>query len=90
MSGTPHWPAALALETPQTGASSFIIAAADTVMPLPSRTLMQQVLPGVPLRDPLDGFQTLLSIDAARQHLGFEPQHRWRDTLGEDGTTLDV
>lgn len=80
----------LALEAPQTGASSFIIAAADTVMPLPSRTLMQQVLPGVPLRDPLDGFQTLLSIDAARQHLGFEPQHRWRDTLGEDGTTLDV
>ncbi|WP_229723752.1 NAD-dependent epimerase/dehydratase family protein [Deinococcus aerolatus] len=80
----------LALEAPRTGTSSFIIAAADTVMPLPSRTLMEQVFPGVPLRDPLDGFQTLLSIDAARQHLGFEPQHRWRDTLGEDGTTLDV
>jgi nucleoside-diphosphate-sugar epimerase len=76
----------LALEAPLSGASSFIIAAADTVMPVPSRTLMQQVFPGVPLRGPLDGFQTLLGIDHARQHLGFEPQHRWRDTLNEDGT----
>lgn len=79
----------LALEAPLTGpltgASSFIIAAADTVMPVASRTLMEQVFPGVPLRDTLDGCQTLLSIDAARQYLGFKPQHRWRDTLDEHG-----
>ncbi|QFP78391.1 NAD(P)-dependent oxidoreductase [Deinococcus sp. AJ005] len=75
----------LALSAPLQGASSFIIAAADTVMPQPSRTLMEQVFPGVPLRESLKDFETLLSIDHARDKLGFEPQHRWRDTLGEDG-----
>ncbi|AZI44453.1 NAD(P)-dependent oxidoreductase [Deinococcus psychrotolerans] len=78
----------LALGAPLTGASSFIIAAADTVMPVPSRTLMEQVFPGVPLRESLDGFQTLLSIESARQLLGFEPQHRWRDTLDEYGADV--
>ena len=73
----------LALTAPGVGASSFIIAAADTVMPQPSRTLMEQVFPGVPLRETLKDFETLLSIDHARQHLGFEPQHSWRDTLTE-------
>ncbi|CAM3987524.1 NAD-dependent epimerase/dehydratase family protein [Deinococcus marmoris] len=75
----------LALSAPLQGASSFIIAAADTVMPQPSRTLMAQVFPGVPLRESLKDYETLLSIDHAREKLGFEPQHRWRDTLGEDG-----
>ncbi len=73
----------LALSAPLVGASSFIIAAADTVMPQPSRALMEQVFPGVPLRETLKDFETLLSIDHARQHLGFEPQHSWRDTLEE-------
>lgn len=77
----------LALTAPLAGASSFIIAAADTVMPVPSRTLMEQVFPGVPLREPLKDFETLLSIDHARQHLGFEPRHSWRDTL--DGPEAD-
>jgi len=74
----------LALEAPVTGARSFIIAAADTVMPTPSRDLMAQVFPGVPVRDGVSGHDTLLSIAAAREALGFEPQHRWRDTVGED------
>ncbi|WP_245593260.1 NAD-dependent epimerase/dehydratase family protein [Deinococcus frigens] len=78
----------LALTAPLQGASSFIIAAADTVMPVASRTLMKRVFPGVPLQESLDGFQTLLSIDAARQHLGFEPQHTWRDTLDDQGDEL--
>ncbi|ULH17029.1 NAD(P)-dependent oxidoreductase (plasmid) [Deinococcus sp. KNUC1210] len=75
----------LALTAPLKGASSFIIAAADTVMPVPSSTLMAQVFPDVPLSGALEGFQTLLSIDHAREHLGFEPQHSWRHTLTEDG-----
>ncbi|WP_420593781.1 NAD-dependent epimerase/dehydratase family protein [Deinococcus sp.] len=75
----------LALEAPISGAVSVIIAAADTVMPTPSRELMAQVFPGVPLSDSLSGFETLLSIGQARQRLGFEPQHRWRDTLSEQG-----
>jgi nucleoside-diphosphate-sugar epimerase len=76
----------LALTAPMTGAHSYIIASDDTVMPVPSRELMAQVFPGVPLSEGLDGFQTLLSIDMARSDLGFVPQHHWRDTLNEDGT----
>jgi len=75
----------LALVAPLTGSSSYIIAAADTAMPTPSADLMAQVFPGVPIRGELEKNQTLLSIDSARQHLGFEPKYSWRDTLGEDG-----
>ncbi|MGY2896007.1 NAD-dependent epimerase/dehydratase family protein [Deinococcus sp. UYEF24] len=76
----------LALIAPLTGAHSYIIASDDTVMPVSSRELMAQVFPGVPLRDGLDGFQTLLSIERAHADLGFVPQHHWRDTLNEDGS----
>jgi nucleoside-diphosphate-sugar epimerase len=59
--------------------ASFIIAAADTVMTRPSADLMREVYPRVPLRGEIEGNATLLSIARARQVLGFEPQHRWRD-----------
>jgi nucleoside-diphosphate-sugar epimerase len=69
----------LALDAPVTGAESFIIAAADTVMTQPSADLMRQVFPGVPLRGEVAGNATLLSNDRARQVLGFRPEHTWRD-----------
>ena len=59
--------------------ASFIIAAADTVMTQPSAELMRQVFPDVPLRSQITGNTTLLSIERARQVLGFEPGHSWRD-----------
>jgi nucleoside-diphosphate-sugar epimerase len=40
---------------------------------------MRQVFPGVPLRDGIGAHATLLSIERARQALGFEPRHSWRD-----------
>jgi nucleoside-diphosphate-sugar epimerase len=69
----------LALAADVTGASSYIIAAADTVMTRPSKELLAEVFPGVPLTRELGEFETLLSIDRARAALGFAPQHRWRD-----------
>jgi nucleoside-diphosphate-sugar epimerase len=69
----------LALEADVTGSQSFIIAAADTVMPRPSADLMAEVFPDVPIRGELSGTTTLLSIDRAKQVLGFVPQHSWRD-----------
>ena len=44
-----------------------------------SRALMAEVYPAVPIRGEINGFDTLLSIDKARSHLGYEPQHSWRD-----------
>ena len=62
-------------------ASSFIIAAADTVMNRPSADLLAEVFPGVPLTRDVGKFGTLLAIDRARRVLGFEPEHSWRDTI---------
>lgn len=60
----------------------MIIAAADTIMDTPSADLMAAAFPDVPLTRPLEGFETLLAIDAARELLGYAPAHRWRDQVG--------
>ena len=71
--------ARLALEADVKGAPVCIVAAADTVMPQASAELMAAVYPSVPLRRIPEGRETLLSIERARQLLGYEPAHRWAD-----------
>ena len=68
----------LSLDADVTGASAFIIAAADTIMDRPSRELLAEVFPGVELTREVGEFETLLAIDAARAALGFEPAQSWR------------
>jgi nucleoside-diphosphate-sugar epimerase len=72
----------LGLEADVAGASSYLIAAADTVMTTPSARLMAETFPDVPLTKDLSEFETLQSIDRARAMLGYEPQHKWRDHVG--------
>jgi nucleoside-diphosphate-sugar epimerase len=62
-----------------TGHPVFIIAAADTVMNRPSAELLAEVYPGVTLTRDVGEFGTLLAIDRARDVLGFQPEHSWRD-----------
>jgi nucleoside-diphosphate-sugar epimerase len=72
----------LALEAPVeavAGSPCFVIAAADTVMNRPSSALLEEVFPGVPLRRELGEFDSLLASDRARQAIGYEPRHSWRD-----------
>lgn len=69
----------LALEADLSGADSFIIAAADTVMKRDSRSLMAEVFPEVPVADSVSGCETLLSINKARRMLGYSPQFSWRE-----------
>ena len=71
----------LGLEAPVGGAAVCIVAAADTVMTRPSVDLLTEVYPTVPLRRPVAGTETLLSIDRARQLLGYQPAYRWRDHI---------
>lgn len=71
---------ALGLEARIQGANVTIIAAADTCMRRPSADLMAEVYPGVELRRPLAGRETLLAIDRARSLLGYAPAHSWLDT----------
>ncbi len=69
----------LGLEAAITGAEVFIIAAADTVMNRPSRQLLAEVFPEVPLRGEIEEFETLLSITKARKLLGYQPAYSWRN-----------
>jgi len=64
--------------TADVGAEAFIVAAADTCMTRPSRDLMAEVYPDVPIRGELGEHETLLSIAKARRVLGYEPTHSWR------------
>lgn len=61
------------------GATAYLVAAADTCMTTPSADLLAAVYPDVPLRGDVTGHRTLLSIERARQDLGYEPAHSWRD-----------
>jgi nucleoside-diphosphate-sugar epimerase len=69
----------LALENDLPGAEVLIVAAADTVMTRPSRELMAEVYPDVPLRGEIGEYETLLSIAKARRLLRYEPGYSWRD-----------
>ena len=69
----------LALEAEISGHEAFLVAAADTCMTTPSEEIMALVYPDVPLRRPVEGTGTLLSIDKARGVLGYEPAVTWRD-----------
>jgi nucleoside-diphosphate-sugar epimerase len=68
-----------ALEADVSGARSYIIANADTVMTTPSADLMAQVWPGVKLTREVGEFETLMTIDKAHRELGYEPAHTWRN-----------
>jgi nucleoside-diphosphate-sugar epimerase len=69
----------LALTAEVQGSSAYIIAAADTVMDRPSADLLREVYPDTPLNRDVGEHETLLAIDRARDVLGFNPQHSWRD-----------
>jgi nucleoside-diphosphate-sugar epimerase len=69
---------ARALDLARPGFDRFIIAAADTVMERSSASLMAEYFPDVEIRRELGEHETLLSIDRAREVLGYEPQYSWR------------
>ena len=68
-----------ALDAEIVGADSFIIAAGDTVMRRPSRDLMAETFPGVPVAHTVTGHDTLLDIGKARALLGYAPEFSWRE-----------
>ena len=70
-----------ALVADMSGSEDFLIAAGDTCMTTPSADLMAEFFPSVPIRSPIEGYETLLAIDKARHLLGYEPEHTWRDHI---------
>jgi len=71
--------ARLALTEAVDGCEAFLVAASDTCMTTPSAELLTAVYPDVPVTRPVVGHETLLAIEKAREILGYEPRHSWRD-----------
>jgi nucleoside-diphosphate-sugar epimerase len=69
----------LALENARPGHEAMIISAADTLMNTPTRTLLAEHVPGLPLRGELAEFGALLSSEKARRLIGYQPRYSWRD-----------
>lgn len=57
------------------GAHSVLISAADTLLTLPSAEAVARYTPGVPLRRPVHGNQTLIDYSRATRLFGFSPRH---------------
>jgi nucleoside-diphosphate-sugar epimerase len=70
---------AQALTHPETGLRVLSIAALDTGSAIPTAELIATQFPDVPVRRPLGEFETLVSIDRARELIGYAPEHLWRD-----------
>ncbi len=71
----------LALDAPVSGARSYIIANADTVMERPTADLLREAFPGVPARGDIAGTTSLFSTAAAQRDLGWRPMHTWREEV---------
>lgn len=71
----------LGFEAEISGAEVCIIAAADTCMTMRNLDLLETVYPSVEIRGDIGEHKTLLSIDHARDVLGYEPAYSWRDHL---------
>lgn len=74
----------LALADPAPGVEAYLVAAADTCMTAESEDLLEEVYPEVPLKRPVHGHETLLAIDKARERLGYQPNHSWRDHIDDE------
>lgn len=70
-----------ALAAGTTGHEAMIIAAADNLMGRPSRDLMADYFPGVPLAENLSGEASLLSSARAGELIGYVPRVSWRQRV---------
>lgn len=70
---------ALALAHARPGLETYVAAAPDSGLEIPSRELAATWCPGVDLRHPLGEHESLVSSEKARRQLGFEARHLWRD-----------
>ena len=67
-----------ALEADHDGHEAYWAVAADTTAEVDSATLAREYYPEAEHGD-LSGTESLISIDKAREGLGWEPEHSWRD-----------
>jgi nucleoside-diphosphate-sugar epimerase len=71
-----------AVEADFAGHETFWVCAADTSVAPLTATLVGTFYPDIETRFEPSGHEGLLSIDKAREYLGWEPAHSWRDEGG--------
>lgn len=76
----------LAVEKNNLGNQIFHITAPDTIMPDLSQDLVKKYFPDVAMKRDVKGYETLMSIDKAKEILGYEPRYTWRNVLNKDGS----
>lgn len=64
----------LAVEADLTGHHRMIVAAQDSLMDVATAELLRDFFPDVPVRAPVDGYQSLLSSAAAGELIGYRPR----------------
>lgn len=70
----------LAVEKDDLGVVALNVAADDSSMDIKSEELMKTSFPNVTdFREPLTGYESLLSNNKAKEVLGWQPVHAWRD-----------
>lgn len=68
-----------AVEADFEGFEAFWAVAADTTAAAPSADVVEKYFPDTERRKPLEGRETLISIEKARRLLDWEPKHSWTD-----------
>ncbi len=72
--------ARLAIDCQAIGHHACQISAADTSMPIPTRQLIAEYIPGAPApSDSLPTYGGLFDLSRARELLGFAPRYGWED-----------
>ncbi len=67
------------IETNGLGFQIFNASSGDTSSDLPTKELLKRFYPKVPVKTELGEFETLLSNKKAREMLGFQQKHFWRN-----------
>lgn len=73
------------LETDGLGYEVFNVANADMSVAATTDEILDRFYDGVPVRREMGRDETFYAIDKARDLLGFEPRHSWRDVLADPG-----
>jgi nucleoside-diphosphate-sugar epimerase len=75
------------LETDGLGYEVFNVANADMSVAATTDEVIERFYDGVEVRRDMGRDETFYAIDKARELVGFEPQHSWREVLGDPART---
>ncbi len=76
------------LETDGLGYEVFNVANSDMSVAATTTEVMERFYDGVEVRSEMGRDETLYAIGKAREMLGYEPRHSWRDVLADPGAGL--